>query len=185
MILAFTGAGISKASGIPTFEDQGDLRTKLSRDFQIYHTEEYDEIVEKMRRTCDKAEPNDAHRALAEYNVPIITMNVDGLHTKAGSKNVVEIHGTFPNIVLYGDPAPYYSRAIELTSKLIGGDIFLIIGVSFYTNIASQLKGYAEMYNARVKIINDNAEVKVRKFLEENKDNIGSYEELSSRTFIY
>lgn len=185
MILAFTGAGISKASGIPTFEDQGDLRTKLSRDYQIMHTEDYDRIIAQMKEACDKAEPNDAHKALAEYGIPIITMNVDGLHRKAGSKDVVEIHGVLPNIVLYGDPAPYYSKAMELTSKLIGGDIFLIVGVSFYTNIASQLKGYAEMYNAKVVIINDNAETKVRKFLEENKDNIGTYEELSSRVFIY
>lgn len=185
MILAFTGAGISKASGIPTFEDQGDLRTKLSRDFQIHHTDEYNRIVANMKAACDAAEPNDAHKALAEYGVPIITMNVDGLHTKAGSKNVIEVHGLLPNIVLYGDPAPYYSTAMELTSKLIGGDIFLIIGVSFYTNIASELKGYAEIYNAKVEIINDNAETRVRKFLQEHRDIIGTYDELSSRTFIY
>lgn len=185
MILAFTGAGISKASGIPTFEDQGDLRLKLSRDFQIHHTDEYNQVIKSMQEACNKAQPNDAHKALAEYGVPIITMNVDGLHTRAGSRDVIEIHGLLPNIVLYGDPAPYYSTAMELTSKLIGGDIFLIIGVSFYTNIASQLKSYAEIYNAKVEIINDNAETKVRKFLEEHKDTIGTYEELSSRTFIY
>lgn len=40
--------------------------------------------------------PNDAHIALAEYGIPIITMNVDGLHQKAGSKNVITLHGDLP-----------------------------------------------------------------------------------------
>ena len=183
MILAFTGAGISKASGIPTFEDQGDLRTKLSRSYQITNTEDYNKIISNMKQVCDKAMPNDAHIALAEYNVPVITMNIDGLHRKAGTIDVMEIHGVLPNIVLYGDPAPYYSAAIELTSKLISGDILLVVGVSFYTNIAHQIKEYAEMYGAKVEIINDNAEVKVRKFIENNKSNLGTYEELSNREF--
>ena len=62
------------------------------------------------------AKPNDAHIALAEYHIPIITMNIDGLHKLAGS-DALELHGGLPkddemdiayslfnNSVLYGDP---------------------------------------------------------------------------------
>ena len=89
MIIAFTGAGISKASGIPTFDEQGDLRNKLDRSFANHHKKEFNEVMQQLIDTCNAAEPNDAHKALAEYNIPVITMNIDSLHTRAGSQNVV------------------------------------------------------------------------------------------------
>jgi NAD-dependent deacetylase len=92
-IVAFTGAGISKASGIPTFAEMGDLREKLSRDYFNRYTEDFYRILNQMRRTCDQAKPNPAHLAIARYDVPVVTMNIDGLHKRAGSTNIVEIHG--------------------------------------------------------------------------------------------
>ena len=47
MIIAFTGAGISKASGIPTFDEQGDLRTKLDRYFATHHRKEFNKIMQQ------------------------------------------------------------------------------------------------------------------------------------------
>lgn len=174
MILAFTGAGISKASGIPTFEDREseDIRDKLDRDFANEHPEEYRKIIEDMKAMCDNAEPNDAHLALAEYEIPIVTMNIDGLHEKAGSKNVVEMHGRLPDIVLYGDKAPNYKKAMDLVESLKPGDIFLVIGTSFYTLISEQLRIMALGTGAKIVIINKHAERDVRKFLEKNKDKI-------------
>lgn len=177
MIIAFTGAGISKPSGIPTFEDMGDLRTKLDRQYARYHYEDYWDIIQNMKRTCDAAEPNDAHRALAEYNIPVITMNVDELHIKAGTQDILEVHGTLPTPVLYGDPAPKYGDAQEWVHYLNQYDIFLIVGISFYTNISVQLKEIAEKHKVQVSIINDNAEIKVRQFLEEHKDKIENFQE--------
>ena len=168
MILAFTGAGISKASGIPTFEDQGDMRLKLNRGYYRMHKDEVDGIIDTMLETCLKAEPNDAHKALAEYNIPVLTMNIDGLHREAGTKNLVELHGVLPNIVLYGDPAPEYSTAFNYVSMLKPGDTFLIIGVSFFTLISDQLRIYAMSQGANIEIINEDAEHKVRLFLENN-----------------
>lgn len=110
MIIAFTGAGISRASGIPTFQEQDGIRDKLERNFANTHKEEFLKVIQSMEETCKKANPNDAHFALAEYNVPIITMNIDGLHERAGSKHVLNIHGEFPNIVLYGGHAPRYMK---------------------------------------------------------------------------
>lgn len=172
MILAFTGAGISKASGIPTFEEQGDMRSKLDRYYSYTHPDEFKAIINNMTKLCSEAVPNDAHLALAEYNIPVITMNIDGLHNKAGSEEVIPVHGNLPHIVLYGDPAPFYENAHNWVFQLEKGDIFLIIGTSFYTNISEQLKICAKAQGAEIVIINNDAEHKVREFLEQNKDKI-------------
>ncbi|AWR98219.1 NAD-dependent protein deacylase [Acidianus sulfidivorans JP7] len=102
--IAFTGAGISTASGIPDFRGPNGLWKKypqelssidyLKRDPKGF----WDFYSTRMRRLFD-AEPNPAHKALAELErigliKAIITQNIDGLHQKAGSKNVIELHGT-------------------------------------------------------------------------------------------
>ena len=77
-ILAFTGAGISKQSNIPTFMERPDVREKLFRSYANTHHEEYNEVIKQLKANMNGAKPNDAHIALAEYHVPIITMNIDG-----------------------------------------------------------------------------------------------------------
>ena len=77
MILAFTGAGISRASGIPTFGEQPDIRSYLTRDFAEIYPNQYKEVIRKLQETCAAAAPNDAHLAIAEYDITVITMNVD------------------------------------------------------------------------------------------------------------
>ena len=183
MIIAFTGAGISRASGIPTFDEQGDLRTKLDRCFATYHRKEFNKIMQQLVDTCKSAEPNDAHKALAEYNIPVITMNIDGLHNRAGSQYVIEVHGNVEknNVVLYGDPAPKYTEALDIVDRLSKEDILLIIGTSFYTSISSQIKYTAERNLAKVVIINDDAEHQVRDFLENNQDSIGNFDDFMKR----
>lgn len=183
MILAFTGAGISKASGIPTFEDMEsvNIRDKLERGYANNHPEDYKKVIQEMKDICDKAEPNDAHIALAEYEIPVLTMNIDGLHTRAGSENVVELHGRLPDIVLYGDPAPNYGKAMDLVEALRDGDVFLIIGTSFYTTVSEQLRIMARYSGAQIVVINERAEEFVRRYLEAHKDKIESYEVLVDR----
>lgn len=183
MIIAFTGAGISKASGIPTFDEQGDLRIKLDRNFATYHRKEFNSIMQQLVNTCKAAEPNDAHKALAEYDIPIITMNIDGLHTRTGSKNVVEVHGNAEknNVVLYGDAAPKYTEALDIIDRMCKDDILLIVGTSFYTSISSQIRSIAVNNWAQVVIINNDAEHQVRKFLEENQASTGDYTDFMKR----
>lgn len=166
MVLAFTGAGISAASGIPTFAEQPDIRDHLSRSYADQHPKEYNAVIEHMQSVCSAASPNDAHLALAEYDIPVITMNVDGLHQRAGSKHVLPIHGTLPNIVLYEDPAPRYEDAHNWVSQLREGDFLLIVGTSYYTTISLQLKKEALAQGADVYEINEDAEHRVRDFLE-------------------
>lgn len=176
-IIFFTGAGISVESGIPTFQEQPGIRDKLTRDYANTYPELYRKTIRDMFNACEKAEPNAAHKAIAELGCPVITMNVDRLHTRAGSKNVLEIHGVLPTreeledeyfpeeyrgIVLYGDMAPKYYDAEKLVKNLeFGTSVFVIVGVSFYTAISDRLLDIARRRGAEVVIINDNAATRV------------------------
>lgn len=99
-IAALTGAGVSKASGVPTFIEMGDLRDKLSRTYFNNHPVEFYKILNEMRDVTDAAHPNPAHISLANFHIPIVTMNIDGLHHSAGSteKEVIEIHGSLRKV---------------------------------------------------------------------------------------
>ncbi len=107
-IVFLTGAGISKASGIPDIRGKDGL---LKRDANnIKYGATYEEIVshEYFMMNTKKfyeyyfnemifdAKPNNAHKAIARLNdkAIVITQNIDRLHTLAGSKNVIEIHGS-------------------------------------------------------------------------------------------
>lgn len=175
-VLFFTGAGISAESGIPTFGEQEGLRDKLTRSFALTYKEEYRETIKQMCAVVNKAKPNNAHLAIAKYDFPVITMNIDGLHQKVGSENVISIHGRLPEPhelyadnfneltgipVLYGDDAPEYETAIDKVNGLREGDKFIIVGVSFYTIISEQLRYIASCREADIIILNECATVEV------------------------
>lgn len=194
-IVALTGAGISKASGIPTFQEMGDLRQKLSRVYYRQNPKKFFETLVDMKMKCDKAKPNNAHISLAKYNIPIITMNIDGLHTKAGSTNVIEIHGNLDNVVCDNCSSVYnleytkeniycpecdlvfdtnvvlYGDPITKYDKamdlIMKADVLLVVGTSFQTSTAVELVKMAEKCDKEVEIINDDAEEYVEKYLEE------------------
>ena len=184
-VVFFTGAGISVDSGIPTFQEQEGIRDKLTRDFCTDNYEEYIENIKSMKRTMDKAQPNAAHYAIAEMDCPVITMNIDGLHEKAGTKNVLAVHGRMPTWeeienedlryktgipVLYEDAAPLYSDAYDIMLDLdLHQSYVVIVGTSFYTGISEELYQIAERYATRVWIINSNASVRVPEVCEEIK----------------
>ena len=102
-IVVFTGAGMSAESGIPTFRDHNGLweghrvEDVASMEGWLQNKEIVLEFYNKRRAQLDEVEPNDGHLGLAElskdYNVYIITQNVDDLHERAGSKVVVHLHG--------------------------------------------------------------------------------------------
>lgn len=178
-IIAFTGAGISKQSNIPTFMERPDVREKLFRTYATSHPQEYNEVIKQLKANMNGASPNDAHIALAEFNIPIITMNIDGLHGLAGS-DALELHGGLPNDdemdiayslynkpVLYGDPAPNYSKAYKMVNSLGPNDILLVIGCSYHTAIACDLRDVAKYNGARVIEIQSDAARNVRIVLEE------------------
>jgi NAD-dependent deacetylase len=106
-IVFFGGAGVSTESGIPDFRSASGLynqeyayppETMLSHSFFMSHTSEfYRYYREKILHPG--AKPNKAHIALAELErqgklTAVVTQNIDGLHAAAGSKNVLELHGS-------------------------------------------------------------------------------------------
>jgi NAD-dependent deacetylase len=108
--VVLTGAGISAESGIPTFRSKDGLWEKY--DPMVYASIEvfrkdpskYWQIRGDFIRDYDSYEPNTAHRALVELENlgivrQVITQNIDGLHRKAGSRRVVEIHGSLREII--------------------------------------------------------------------------------------
>lgn len=102
-IVVLTGAGISAESGLSTFRDNGGLWEEHSV-YDVATPEAFvrnQELVLRFyndrRRQLESAEPNQAHRLLAEleqrYRVTVITQNVDDLHERGGSSNVIHLHG--------------------------------------------------------------------------------------------
>ena len=103
--IAFTGAGISVESGIPDFRGAQGLWQKYDpEEYAHIHTFHSDPdrvwlMLKEMFSLIMEAKPNPAHLGLAElermgYLSSVITQNVDGLHQAAGSRNVIEFHGT-------------------------------------------------------------------------------------------
>ena len=106
-IVFFGGAGVSTESGIPDFRSKDGLYNQkfdyppeqiLSHTFFINNTEEFYKFY-KDKMNALKYEPNITHKKLAELELQgklkcVITQNIDGLHQKAGSKKVYELHGS-------------------------------------------------------------------------------------------
>lgn len=106
-IVFFGGAGVSTESGIPDFRSVDGLynqkykyppETILSHSFYVSQPEEFYRFY-RDKMLCLAAQPNAAHIKLAELEQAgklkaIVTQNIDGLHQKAGSKNVLELHGS-------------------------------------------------------------------------------------------
>lgn len=106
-IVFFGGAGVSTESGIPDFRSQDGLynqkydfppETILSHTFFMRKPEEFYRFYQE-KMLCDTAKPNAAHLKLAEMEqagklTAIVTQNIDNLHQMAGSKRVLELHGS-------------------------------------------------------------------------------------------
>jgi NAD-dependent deacetylase len=103
-VVVLTGAGVSAESGIPTFRSNGGFwRTRRFEDLATPQGFARDpklvwEWYEERRRSIAAARPNAGHEALAALErrlarFTLITQNVDGLHERAGSKNIVKLHG--------------------------------------------------------------------------------------------
>ena len=113
-LVVLTGAGISKESGLSTFRDKDGM-------WQNFNAQELASIqgyrrnraavldfYNARRKNLLTVEPNHAHKVLAElesdYNVSIITQNVDDLHERAGSTNVLHLHGELRKVTGSNNP---------------------------------------------------------------------------------
>ena len=107
--VVLSGAGISAESGIPTFRSKGGLWEKydpaIYASIEVFRKDpsKYWAIRGDFIRKYEEFQPNPAHLALVDLESmgivrQVVTQNIDGLHKKAGSKNVVEIHGSLREI---------------------------------------------------------------------------------------
>lgn len=105
-IVVITGAGISTASGIPDYRGEHGVYVMdpgmidiLSIQTLRSNPEKFYDYFEKMLLGIHQAKPNTAHLLLADWeanhgkNITVVTQNIDSLHTRAGSKDVLELHG--------------------------------------------------------------------------------------------
>ena len=102
-IVVITGAGVSAESGLATFRDSGgvwekyDITEVASIEGWRKDPENILEFYNARRKQAAEAKPNPAHKALADledfFDVQIITQNVDDLHERGGSSNVLHLHG--------------------------------------------------------------------------------------------
>ena len=115
LLVVLSGSGISKESGIPTFRDSVDGLWENFNVEEVATDKAMKNEPEKVHDFCNilrnkyvKCEPNDAHKLLADlekyYDVVIITQNVDNLHEKAGSSNVLHLHGNLMQCRDSGNP---------------------------------------------------------------------------------
>lgn len=181
-IVVLTGAGISAESGLKTFRDSGGLweehRIEDVATFEGWqrNPKMVLDFYNERRKQLKGAEPNAAHKALVrleqKYEVQIITQNVDDLHERAGSSNVLHLHGelkksrsTVDDDLVYdidgwelklGDRCEKGSQLrphivwfgeavplIELATQLTEqADIFIVIGTSLNVYPAASLIGF-------------------------------------------
>lgn len=177
-----TGAGISAESGISTFRDADGLWENhnvmdvasadgFARNPSLVH-----EFYNDRRAALGAAQPNAAHKALKEledlFDVYVITQNVDDLHERAGSSNILHLHGelrkvralddeskvyelgyderTTPDTVIEGHKVRphivFFQEAVPMFEKAVDivaqADIFVIIGTSLVVYPAAALMNY-------------------------------------------
>jgi len=124
-LTAFTGAGISVESGIPSYRGEGGLWTKYdTKSLEIIyfysHPKDAWEVIRKIfYEYFGKAKPNDAHNALAKLEKEgilkaVITQNIDNLHYEAGNNSVFEFHGNSKVLICTKCSEKYKAEEVDL-----------------------------------------------------------------------
>ncbi len=193
-IVVLTGAGISAESGIKTFRDYDGLWENY-RIEDVATPEAWQknpeivlEFYNQRRRQLKQAQPNLAHFRLAElekhFDVQIITQNVDDLHKRAGSTNVLHLHGSLlskcsswdkshnayvnsdmtlnekaPDGSIFRPDIVWFGEPVSLFETAIditeSADVFLIVGTSLQVYPAANLVSYIKP-NTPVYVIDKN-----------------------------
>jgi len=183
-LVVLTGAGMSAESGISTFRDTGGLWEQYSIE-EVATPEGFQknpelvlEFYNQRRKQLETVEPNEGHKTLArlqaKFDVQIVTQNVDNLHERAGSKNILHLHGEltkvrstkYPNLIYdigtkpikIGDKCEKGAQlrphivwfgemvpALEQAIEIVGkADIFAVVGTSLNVYPAAGLIMYAK-----------------------------------------
>ncbi|BFN13517.1 MULTISPECIES: SIR2 family NAD-dependent protein deacylase [Marinobacter] len=163
-IVVLTGAGISAESGLSTFRDNGGLWEQHSV-YDVATPEAFERnrdlvlrFYNERRRQLQTVQPNPAHRLLAElesrFQVTVVTQNVDDLHERGGSSNVLHLHGeltkarssTYPDLIYdigYNDinPGDTCDRGAQLRPHIVwfGEEVPMLDAAAEVVRTADQL----------------------------------------------
>ena len=124
-ILFFTGAGISAESGIPTFRDSENGLWNNYKIEDVCTPQAWDknpalllDFYNQRRNQCREAKPNVAHELIAKleayFEVVVVTQNVDNFHERAGSSNIIHLHGELMKVRSTIDPTLIYEREHDI-----------------------------------------------------------------------
>jgi NAD-dependent deacetylase len=194
-VVVLTGAGISRSAGLATYRGPGglwsnpDLEALSHVDALVSRRTDVTGMFWEFRRNIAGVEPTAAHRALAAFEAArsagsfmIVTQNVDGLHQRAGSQNVVEYHGALrrwrceqcgavsepdaagplpvccgqplrPDVVLFGEEIPPRAEH-PVKAALRDCDLFVAIGTSGTVWPAAAFVRSADYAGARTVLLN-------------------------------
>ena len=185
-IVVLSGAGMSAESGLKTFRDSNglweghDVMSVASPEGFAKNAALVLDFYNQRRRQLLEVEPNQAHFDLAQlekdFKVSIITQNVDDLHERAGSTNVIHLHGDAviyecktdiclgdkdpngiqlrPHIVWFGEAVPLIDKALDICQT---ADILIIIGTSLQVYPAASLMHYVPEHIPKFYIDNNPA----------------------------
>ena len=153
-IVFLTGAGISVESGLSTFRGKDGMWTNeewaylASTDALYNDTQRCLDFYNYRRKQLAEVEPNDAHRMIAElekeHEVTVITQNVDNLHERAGSSQVIHLHGELSKVCSM-DNRTTCVKEYPLTTPIMVGD---------KADDGSQLRPYIVMFGEYVDSMN-------------------------------
>lgn len=134
-VVALTGSGMSQGSGIPTFRDAQTGLWARYDPVELATPEAFERNPSRVFgwylwrwRVVQKAKPHAGHYALVELgrlveSFLVVTQNVDGLHRRAGSPDVVELHGTLEPFRCVGEGHPYPSELLEDLDPSPNGEV--------------------------------------------------------------
>lgn len=199
-IVVLSGAGISADSGLATFRDAGglwegyDIQEVASIDGWHRNKEKVLDFYNMRRKQVFEAEPNPGHFAIAdlekEFDVTVVTQNVDNLHERAGSTNVLHLHGLLsearsednPGLIIeigsdpieLGDEAEdgsqlrpnvvWFGEPVPMIEKavevVVDADIIIVVGTSLAVYPAANLVNYTP--NGIPKYLVDPSETEMR-----------------------
>lgn len=185
-LVFLTGAGISAESGIPTFRDAIDglwenhnVEEVATRKAIKEHPEVVYKFINELKNKYKDCKPNRAHELIAElesdYDVTVITQNIDNLHEKAGSTKVIHLHGDLSKLRALDDDNLFFDYIEDVTpdtvieghkvrphivlfgedvpnmtiaaDEVAKADICVVIGTSFNVYPAADLVSYVNIDN--------------------------------------
>jgi len=164
-IVFLTGAGVSKESGIDTFRDAGglweghDVMEVASFSGWKKDKTKVLEFYNRRRNQLEDVEPNEAHKIIAElendFNVVVVTQNVDDLHERGGSTNIIHLHGELKKMCSSRDKELTlpYDKEIRVGDKHEDGSQLRPFIVWFEEDVPLLTKGTIQVMSADVLVI--------------------------------